>query len=170
MEAQPQMEDKFKYCFIMRGLPGSGKSTVARKIAGPNGVIHSTDTFIEPKSGETAFTKAKVVELHDKNFTEFQKSVESDVAMIVVDHTNVCEWEFEKYSEYAKSHNYIVSVVTLPDVTEEDAASRSSHSVSKSKIRGMMDIWEPIKLNNLKQKSLEIKKENSKSIQEEKSE
>jgi adenylate kinase family enzyme len=29
----------------MRGLPGSGKSTKARKIAGEVGVIYSTDDF-----------------------------------------------------------------------------------------------------------------------------
>ena len=29
----------------MRGLPGSGKSTKAKKIAGEHGVIYSTDDF-----------------------------------------------------------------------------------------------------------------------------
>ena len=29
----------------MRGLPGSGKSTKARKIAGQFGVVYSTDDF-----------------------------------------------------------------------------------------------------------------------------
>ena len=38
------MED-IKYAYIMRGIPGSGKSTAAKKIAGEEGKIHSTDTY-----------------------------------------------------------------------------------------------------------------------------
>jgi adenylate kinase family enzyme len=34
-----------KELVLMRGLPGSGKSTKARKIAGEVGVIYSTDDF-----------------------------------------------------------------------------------------------------------------------------
>ena len=30
---------KFKFCYIIRGLPGTGKSTVAKQLAGENGVI-----------------------------------------------------------------------------------------------------------------------------------
>lgn len=30
---------KFKFCYILRGLPGSGKSTVAKQLAGEKGVI-----------------------------------------------------------------------------------------------------------------------------------
>lgn len=35
----------------MRGVPGSGKSTKAKKLAGSNGVIYSTDDFFM-KNGE----------------------------------------------------------------------------------------------------------------------
>ena len=61
-----------------------------------------------------------------------------------------------KYSDYASSHNYIVSVVTLPHITAEIAASRSSHSVSQHYVKQMMDIWEPFEQNHLKQKSFDI--------------
>ena len=35
--------DKFKFCYIMRGLPGSGKSTVAAQLAGSTGVVLNLD-------------------------------------------------------------------------------------------------------------------------------
>ena len=39
MEGEEQTEEQpFKYWFIMRGIPGSGKSTVAKRIAGEHGV------------------------------------------------------------------------------------------------------------------------------------
>jgi len=37
---------KFKFCYIMQGLPGSGKSTVARHLAGENGKIFTVDKTI----------------------------------------------------------------------------------------------------------------------------
>jgi adenylate kinase family enzyme len=35
---------KFKFCYIMRGSPGSGKSTVAIQLAGENGNILTFDS------------------------------------------------------------------------------------------------------------------------------
>ena len=36
----------FKFCYIIRGLPGSGKSTVAAQLAGDNGVILNLDANV----------------------------------------------------------------------------------------------------------------------------
>ena len=45
---------KFKFCYIVRGLPGSGKSTVARQLAGETGVVLDLDTDVvkHASSGE----------------------------------------------------------------------------------------------------------------------
>jgi predicted ATPase len=34
---------KFKFCYVMRGAPGSGKTTVANELAGEGGVIFSLE-------------------------------------------------------------------------------------------------------------------------------
>jgi len=49
----------FKFCFIMRGLPGSGKSTVAAQLAGERGVVLNLDEGVRrisasAGSGESA--------------------------------------------------------------------------------------------------------------------
>ena len=36
----------FKFCYIIRGLPGSGKSTVAAQLAGENGVILNLEASV----------------------------------------------------------------------------------------------------------------------------
>lgn len=48
MEEDPPQEvekKEKKELVLMRGLPGSGKSTKAKKIAGNVGVVYSTDDF-----------------------------------------------------------------------------------------------------------------------------
>jgi adenylylsulfate kinase-like enzyme len=43
MEKQTASTKKFKFCYIMQGIPGSGKSTVAEQLAGVNGKIFAID-------------------------------------------------------------------------------------------------------------------------------
>ena len=41
---------KFKFCYIIRGLPGSGKSTVAQQLAGSTGVVLNLDGHVQRHS------------------------------------------------------------------------------------------------------------------------
>ena len=43
----------FKFCYIIRGLPGSGKSTVAAQLAGTNGVILNLDANVVKHHSDT---------------------------------------------------------------------------------------------------------------------
>lgn len=52
---------------IMRGLPGSGKSYKAKKLAqAENGIIYSTDDFFET-TGKYIYDPSKIGEYHQKN-------------------------------------------------------------------------------------------------------
>lgn len=59
--------DSEKKLILMRGLPGSGKSTLAKSLAGPAGVVYSTDDFFMVK-GEYVYDSTKIVEYHKRNF------------------------------------------------------------------------------------------------------
>ncbi len=41
-----------KIVYLMRGLPSSGKSHMARKLAGDNGLVCETDTYFHAHVGE----------------------------------------------------------------------------------------------------------------------
>jgi adenylate kinase family enzyme len=50
----------------MRGVPGSGKSTKAKQLAGTNGVVYSTDDFFIVK-GEYKYDPKLIGDNHEKN-------------------------------------------------------------------------------------------------------
>lgn len=66
----PEYKGK-KIVFIMRGVSGSGKSTIAKELAYPEGVIHSTDDYFYNEAGEYKFDPTKLSEYHEKNFQAF---------------------------------------------------------------------------------------------------
>jgi len=45
---------KFKFCYIMQGLPGSGKTTVAKELSGASGKIISIDQLIVERTKKLA--------------------------------------------------------------------------------------------------------------------
>ena len=51
----------------MRGIPGSGKTTAARALAGKEGIIHSTDEYFEIKSGLKAGARVKQIDFYNMN-------------------------------------------------------------------------------------------------------
>lgn len=52
---------KFKFCYVMRGIPGSGKSTVARELARDNGVIFNLDKDLLDKAQSKSPSKTNGV-------------------------------------------------------------------------------------------------------------
>ena len=68
MENDPiPIKEEVRELVLMRGLPGSGKSTKAKKIAGERGVIYSTDDFFMV-NGEYKYNPKMIVEYHENNF------------------------------------------------------------------------------------------------------
>lgn len=130
-----------KVVFIMRGVPGSGKSTIAKEIAHPDGVIHSTDSYFK-ENGEYKFDPSKLGENHEKNFQSFQKSLREDKPIVVIDNTNIKRSHFEKYIDAAKEKGYLVHEVAVPPPDPEEAAKRNLHDVSQDVIKRMIDEYE----------------------------
>lgn len=130
-----------KLAFIMRGIPGSGKSTVARLIAGQYGAIHSTDD-LRTIAGEYRFDPAETRGKHDENFWRFCESVHQHIPVVICDNTNVQRWEYERYIDAARGAGYLVSIVTLPHPPVAIAAERNTHGVPRDAIVRMLERWE----------------------------
>ena len=160
-------------CFIMRGLPGSGKSMVASRILlsyyqpgmvlsnnspsaahsiytadgfGPGrcvGRIHSTDTYFYDSDGGYNFDPSLLAKNHEENLSSFVRDIDNNVSLLIVDNTNSMTWEWKKYHEAAINAGYITSIVELPHPPAELCFSRNIHGVPLEVIRAMKSRWQP---------------------------
>jgi len=131
-----------KTAYIMRGLPGSGKSTVARQIAENRlSTIHSTDNFFMV-NGEYQFNPSKLREYHAKNLAAFTKSCEDNTPVVICDNTNTQEWEYEQYIKAAEENGYCVAIVKMKHPSTIVAAERNTHGVPLEAILRMLSRFE----------------------------
>lgn len=90
-EAKEEQKAQKKELVLMRGLPGSGKSTKAKKIAGEIGVVYSTDDFFMV-DGKYLYDPKLIGENHEKNFQRTLKALKEGKPLIVIDNTNIKLW------------------------------------------------------------------------------
>jgi predicted kinase len=109
----------------MQGLPGSGKSTVAKELGG---VIVSADEFFM-KDGEYKFNPKLAGLAHNWCFENFCKHVDAGAPVVVVDNTNTVKSEWKRYAEYGEEHGYRVEFITMPTISAEESFERNTHGV-----------------------------------------
>lgn len=120
---------------ILRGLPGSGKSTAARRLFGANRgspVVCSADDFFVDSSGNYNFDATKLSEAHDECFRKFRDALRRGAPYVVVDNTNTTWREYERYIVGGRSAGYPVRVVQIdcPDKkTVRVFQERNAHGV-----------------------------------------
>jgi len=105
-----------KKLILMRGLPGSGKSTAAREIAaqhmtsdrGQSVAICSTDSyFIE--DDKYVFRPEKLGVNHNANQDRVRDLMRVGVEVIIVDNTNTTNKEMKPYKDAAQRHGYDIT-------------------------------------------------------------
>ncbi|XP_068178330.1 NEDD4-binding protein 2 isoform X2 [Antennarius striatus] len=135
-----------KVLVLLRGAPGSGKSTMARALVehNPGGVRLSTDDFFF-RRGEYQYDPSAVGEAHEWNHKRAKEAFEKGVSPVIIDNTNMQGWEMRPYVAQALKHGYKI-LFREPDTwwknKPRELERRTSHNVPLEKIRYMLNGFE----------------------------
>lgn len=124
-----------KVLYIVRGLPGSGKTTLAKQLTAN---VFEADHYFYDNEGNYNFIPSEIKEAHKEcqQFVGF--AMESNIQKIAVSNTFTQEWEMEPYLELAKKHSYKVFTI----VVENRHGGVNQHGVPEDKIEQMKNRFE----------------------------
>ena len=130
-----------KTLYIVRGVPGSGKSTFAKSLGGTH---FEADMFFM-KDGEYKFDMSKIKEAHNwckdsVNTAMIMNNTAGLNETIVVSNTFTQEWEMKPYFEMAELHEYRVFSIIL----ENRHGGVNEHNVPEDKIEQMKNRFEVV--------------------------
>lgn len=146
MVLKAHLEGKqMKKLVIVRGLPGSGKSTLV-KANYPDGVVCSADHYMVDSEGNYAFNPKRLGYAHGSCKRKAEKAMAKGKPCVVIDNTNVKRGDFKQYLKLAKEWGYVVEYATLFDsgLTDELLAERNTHGVSVEVIKNMRAKWQEL--------------------------
>ncbi|XP_072217693.1 NEDD4-binding protein 2-like 2 isoform X2 [Excalfactoria chinensis] len=146
-----------KVLLILRGLPGSGKSTLSRFLLdhSRDGIVLSTDDYFRQQDGYT-YNAAQLGDAHDWNQKRAKQAMEQGKSPVIIDNTNTQAWEMKPYVEVALEKGYRVEF-REPDTwwkfDPEELEKRNKHGVTREKIAQMLERYEyqisiPIVMNS----------------------
>ena len=137
---------KRKVMIILRGLSGSGKSTICKAILSvyPNAVHCSADHYFE-KDGEYKFDAKKLSYAHTECQQKAAEACAKGASVVIIDNTNVRRWEMRCYKELARQEGYVV-LVAIPKTpwcfNAVELALKNSHGVGIDVIRAKLEQFE----------------------------
>lgn len=128
---------------LMRGLPGSGKSTRARELlsSGPNGVILSTDDYFDYRDGYR-YEPGLLGAAHEWNQRRAKDALFDGRSPVIIDNTNLQAWEMKPYVQMAVDRGYRVHFCEPETSWKFDTFElerRNKHGVPQEKILQMLD-------------------------------
>eukprot|EP00288_Rhodomonas_lens_P015017 CAMPEP_0177703228 /NCGR_PEP_ID=MMETSP0484_2-20121128/7560_1 /TAXON_ID=354590 /ORGANISM="Rhodomonas lens, Strain RHODO" /LENGTH=1172 /DNA_ID=CAMNT_0019214569 /DNA_START=254 /DNA_END=3772 /DNA_ORIENTATION=- len=139
-----------KRVVIMRGLPGSGKSSLAWQLAQSAGEgraeVCSADAFFEREEGGYQFSADGLAAAHAACWARFHGLAARHTPVIIVDNTHASQPEVQRYVDGAAEHGYSISVVETVCTGTADVAAfqqRGRHRVPMASMLGMLARWVP---------------------------
>ena len=129
-----------KVLVILRGLPGSGKSTFARMMWSEYAICEA-DKFWYDKEGNYSFDPSRLKQAHEwcqaqvRQFMEDNTLNEQYYREIVVSNTGTTEKELQPYLDLAKEFGY--AVISL--VVQNRHGNSNVHNVPQETLQKMKD-------------------------------
>jgi len=124
-----------KILYIVRGIPGSGKSTFAKTLGGQH---YEADMYFISEDGEYQFDFSKIKDAHQWCQGMVQSDMILEYPKIVVSNTSTQEWEMVPYFVLAEKYGYDVFTV----IVENRHGGVNQHSVPEDKVELMKNRFE----------------------------
>ena len=128
-----------KNLYIIRGLPGSGKSTIAKSL-GKSWQIFEADQFFM-KNGKYEFDGSKLKDAHDWCKRKVHNAMHPNLlnplffSNIVISNTFTQEWEMRFYQIIAKKYGYRIHTI----IVENRHGGVNTHGVPEEKLEQMKE-------------------------------
>ncbi len=133
-----------KRCVILRGMPGSGKSTFTRQL-GEEAIVCSADHYFE-RSGEYVFNPSMLFLAHKICRNKFQAAVDAGAPLVVVDNTNIKYKDWKDYLTYALEHGYHVTVAEAQECDIDVLIARGAHNVPRQTYEKMLNDYKTFEI------------------------
>ncbi|XP_050068313.1 uncharacterized protein LOC126556833 [Anopheles maculipalpis] len=147
----------YRVMVLMRGAPGSGKSTLSRTLIDHtsggdyrNHIFSADDYFM--LNGVYKYQPDGLEAAHRFNQQNVLSKARDGWSPIVVDNTNIRLWEMYPYVQIAADHGYFLDVLEPATHWRNNSRSlaiRNTHGVPEPKIRNMLQNFE--KLTNVQE-------------------
>ena len=124
-----------KTLYLLRGLPGAGKSTLASQLADSH---FEADMYFTNENGQYLFNSSEIKKAHAWCQSEVHTAMilnhtTGDNEKIVVSITFTQGWEMEPYYKLAESYGYRVFSI----IVENRHGGENQHGVPEDKIEAM---------------------------------
>lgn len=123
--------------FLIRGIPGSGKTSLASYLTAKGVVDFFTeaDFYMVDRDNNYKFDPKKLPSCHDSCFS-FAKEKLSEGYNVAVSNTFIRRWEMKRYIDYASDNDHTVTIIVC------DGDFGNTHGVPEEKVQKMKENFE----------------------------